>query len=134
MLKTMMVLKFVSHREFDGTIEKTEREFIMPTLKQSPTLTDIQQYVTELERERGFSDQVVLEKCLLLGEEVGELFKAIRKKTNISIDLNSKVGGVEEEIADIMIMLCSVANRLDVNIERAFREKEEINKTRKWTS
>lgn len=104
----------------------------MPTLESQPTLLKYQQYVTELENERGFADQNVLEKCLLLGEEVGELFKAIRKKTNISIDVKADVGDVDEEIADIFIMLCSIANRLDVNIEQAFREKEEINKSRKW--
>jgi NTP pyrophosphatase (non-canonical NTP hydrolase) len=106
----------------------------VPSLKENPTITDFQNYVVELENERGFANQHVLEKCLLLGEEIGELFKAIRKKTNISIDKNSKVGEVSEEIADILIMLCSVANRLDVNIEHAFRAKEEINKTRKWSS
>jgi hypothetical protein len=30
-------------------------------------------------------------------------------------------------------MLCSIANRFDVNLEQAFRDKEEINKKRKWT-
>lgn len=106
----------------------------MPTLKSSPTLIDIQKYVAELEHERGFARQGVLEKCLLLGEEIGELFKAIRKHQNISHDINSKFGAVGEEIADILIMLCSVANRLDVDIEGSFRAKEEVNKTRKWTT
>ncbi|HEX8762963.1 MAG TPA: hypothetical protein VF733_04380 [Candidatus Saccharimonadales bacterium] len=48
------------------------------------------------------------------------------------IDRNSKIGTVEEEIADIIIFLCSIANRLDINIEQAFRDKEEINKQRSW--
>ncbi len=33
-----------------------------------------------MEDKRGFTKQGVLQKCLMLGEEVGELFKAIRKK------------------------------------------------------
>jgi len=37
-------------------------------LKPDPTLKDYQEYVTELELQRGFSDQNALEKCLLLGE------------------------------------------------------------------
>lgn len=37
-----------------------------------------------------------------------------------------------EEIADILIMLCAVANRLDVDIEKAFRDKEALNHKREW--
>lgn len=53
---------------------------MMPSLKSNPTLSDLQRYVSELEQERGFAHQDVLQKCLLLGEEVGELFKTIRKR------------------------------------------------------
>lgn len=105
----------------------------MPTLPNHPNLRDFQQYVTEMEVERGFNDQTVLQKCLLLGEEVGELFKAIRKNSNMQLDLNSKVGSIDEELADILIYLCAIANKLDVNLETAFRDKEEVNKTRNWT-
>lgn len=105
----------------------------MLTLNVNPTLTDIQKYVAELERERGFAHQEVIQKCLMLGEEVGELFKAIRKQEKMSIDSNSKSFSVQEEMADIIIMLCSIANRFDVNLEQAFRDKEEINKKRKWS-
>lgn len=101
-------------------------------LKQNPTLSDIQQYVRDLEKDRGFTNVTMTQNCLLLGEEVGELFKAIRKSEKMRIDRNSKIGTVEEEIADIIIFLCSIANRLDINIEQAFRDKEEINKQRSW--
>jgi NTP pyrophosphatase (non-canonical NTP hydrolase) len=104
----------------------------MPFLTEKPTLAHIQQYVTELEKERGFSDQNILQKSLMLGEEVGELFKAIRKQQNIMLDQKSIVGSVEEELADILIFICSIANRLEIDLEKAFREKEEINKTRIW--
>jgi len=104
----------------------------MPTLNTNPTLKDIQEYVIQLEKERGFAEQPVLQKCLMLGEEVGELFKAIRKQQNIKIDSNSKFGSINEELADILIFVCSIANRYDINLEEAFRDKEEINKTRTW--
>lgn len=55
-------------------------------LKKTPTLKDFQQYVKELETERGFEKQDAIQKCLLLGEEIGELFKAVRKMEAISID------------------------------------------------
>ena len=104
----------------------------MLSLKENPTLEDFQKYVVELEKNRGFSEQTVLQKCLMLGEEVGELFKAIRKKLNLKIDHNSEFKTIEEELADIIIFVCSIANRYDIDLEKAFREKEEINKKRTW--
>ena len=85
-----------------------------------------------MEKERGFMDQTVIEKCLLLGEEVGELFKAIRKETNIKIDNHSKFKSIDYELVDIFMFLCAIANRLNIDLEKAFREKEEINKKRVW--
>lgn len=104
----------------------------MLNLKTNPTLSDIQDYVTELEKERGFTKGTVLQQCLMLGEEVGELFKAIRKEQSMRVDSNSKIGTVEEELADIIIFLCSIANRYNINLEKAFRDKEELNKKRVW--
>lgn len=105
----------------------------MNQLKPNPTLRDFQDFVKALEIERGFDHQDVLSKCLLLGEEVGELFKSIRKTTGMSIDSQSKISSVAHEMADVIIMLCSIANRLDVDLEAAFRDKEKINLTRTWT-
>jgi len=104
----------------------------MPSLKQKPTLSDFQQYVRELEQERGFTEQTVLQRCLMLGEEMGELFQAIRKVENMAIDHNSKFGSIEEELADVFIFLCSIANRYDIDMEDSFRNKEEVNKKRIW--
>ena len=101
-------------------------------LKENPTLSDIQTYVTELEKERGFEDQNIVQKCLMLGEEVGELFKAVRKQEKLKTDPQSKVGTVAEELADITIYVCAIANRLGINLEQALRDKEEVNKRRKW--
>ncbi len=103
----------------------------MPELSLA-TLSNLQIYVDELERERGFENDTVLQKCLLLGEEVGELFKAIRKAEKIGIDNNSQVFNIEEELADILIYVCAIANRCNIDLEQAFRTKEEINKKRTW--
>ncbi|PWI47566.1 pyrophosphohydrolase [Candidatus Heimdallarchaeota archaeon B3_Heim] len=105
----------------------------MPSLKEHPPLIAYQKYVAELEKEREFKDQSVVDKCLLLGEEVGELFKAVRKKEGLNIDLNSTPSQISYELVDIFIFLCAIANRYDINLEDAFREKEEINKKRQWT-
>jgi NTP pyrophosphatase (non-canonical NTP hydrolase) len=104
----------------------------MPALKREQTLKDFQQYVREIEEERGFTKITVLEDCLLLGEEVGELFKAVRRVTKLRTDSLSNRTEVDEELADILIYLCAIANRLGVDLETAFREKEEVNKQRVW--
>jgi NTP pyrophosphatase (non-canonical NTP hydrolase) len=95
-------------------------------------MKDFQKYVEDLEKERGFTEQSSVERCLHLGEEIGELFKAVRKAEKMKIDESSRFTPVEEELADILIFLCSIANRYDIDLEKAFREKEEINKKRTW--
>ena len=104
----------------------------MPSLKEKPTLKDYQEYVKKLEVERGFEKQNILDKCLMLGEEVGELYKAVRKTNGLKVDQNSKITELDGEIADVFIFLLSIANRADIDMEKAFREKEEINKKRTW--
>ncbi|HPE23091.1 MAG TPA: MazG nucleotide pyrophosphohydrolase domain-containing protein [Bacteroidales bacterium] len=101
-------------------------------LKPDPTLGDFQDYVRKLEDERGFTQQNAIEKCLLLGEELGELFKAVRKTMKLKTDVNANIGSIDEELADMMIYLCAIANRFDIDLEQAFRKKEEHNKNRNW--
>lgn len=47
-----------------------------------------------------------------LGEELGELFKAVRESK-----------GIEEEVADVFAWLLSVANVLGIDVEEAFKMK-----------
>ena len=103
-------------------------------LKPSPTLADIQQYVRELETERGFTKDSIVDKSLLLVEEIGELCKVVRKyHTNLGIDA-AKTYELDAagEVADIIIVLATIANRLGVDMEQALRDKEEKNKQRTW--
>ncbi|AJQ95131.1 MazG nucleotide pyrophosphohydrolase domain-containing protein [Gynuella sunshinyii] len=106
----------------------------MPDLKIDPTLHDFQQYVTLMEKERGFSQQTATDKCLLLGEEVGELFKAVRRLNGLAVDPASEIFELEHELADVFIYLCSIANRYNISLEQAFRNKEKKNKQRNWTA
>ncbi len=108
---------------------KTNSDLHLPD---NPTLADFQQYVIDLEEARGFTGQSILQRCLMLGEEVGELFKSIRKSSGFEVDKNSKFGSISEELADCFIFLCSIANEYGIDLEEAFREKEEVNKKRTW--
>lgn len=90
-------------------------------------MKDFQEYVIALEKERGFTGQTATQRALLLGEEIGELFKAMRKSDGLPVDANSRVHDVAEEMADVFIYLCSLANRYGIDLEQAFRDKEEKN-------
>ncbi len=101
-------------------------------LKENPTLKDFQDYVREMKAERGFKVDPIYE-CCLLAEETGELISAVRKNNKGgSIGSGSVPGSVKLELADVLIYLCSIANLHGVDLEEAFREKEEINKQRTW--
>lgn len=101
-------------------------------LKENPTLRDFQDYVKKMKIERGFKQDPIYE-CCLLAEETGELISAVRKNNKGgSIGSGSVPGNVKLELADVLIYLCSIANMHGVDLEEAFREKEEINKQRTW--
>ena len=103
------------------------------TLKDKPTLKDFQKYVLQMKTERGFNTTDKFYECCLLAEECGELISAIRKNNkNGSIGSGSTVGNIADELADVFIYLCSLANMHDIDLEQAFRAKEEKNKNRTW--
>lgn len=104
----------------------------MSELSQGASLGDLQAYVRRCEIERGFAEQSGLEKCLLLGEEVGELFRAVRRASGMLTDPESRTADVSEELADILNYLLAIANRFDVDLDTAFREKERTNRARSW--
>jgi NTP pyrophosphatase (non-canonical NTP hydrolase) len=101
-------------------------------LPDMPTLADYQKLGKQLIIERGFDNETVPEVFTIFVEEVGELAKAIRKANGQKTDKNSKHHDVEEEAADVFWLLIDLCNRLDIDLEKAFREKEEKNKTRNW--
>ncbi|MFN7881868.1 MAG: hypothetical protein ACK5PF_02490, partial [bacterium] len=105
-----------------------------PGLTKGAALQVLQAYVAQMEVERGFSDQTALEKCLLLGEELGELFKAVRGATGIAMDATSPPLEVADELADLLIYICAIANRFGVDLDRALRNKEARNRARVWRS
>jgi NTP pyrophosphatase (non-canonical NTP hydrolase) len=69
----------------------------MAYLPEHPTLIDLQNYIDEVCKERGWVKDTYAEKFLLFTEEVGEL-----------------------------------ANYFQIDLEQAFREKEQVNQNRTW--
>jgi NTP pyrophosphatase (non-canonical NTP hydrolase) len=101
------------------------------SLKTKPTLKDFQGYVAELIRERGFSDDVP-QRFMLLFEECGEFAKAARKAVGLKFAADTQTTELAEEAADVFIILLGLCNQLGIDLEQAFRAKEEKNKQREW--
>lgn len=101
-------------------------------LKEKPTLQDFQKYVAKMVVERGFEKETIPEVFMLLLEECGELAKAARKYQNIKSDENSEKFYVADEAADVFMYLLDICNYLGIDLEEAFRRKEEKNKLRTW--
>ena len=104
-------------------------------LNEKNSLNEIQNYIKEIITIRGFSEQRVQDKMLLLLEETGELAKAIRKtlpEASVDYEKIENYTDVEEEIADVFIVLTSICNRLNINLYDAIKKKEEKNIKRQW--
>lgn len=88
-------------------------------LNEKISLNEMQNYIKKIITIRGFSKQRVQDKMLLLFEETGELAKAIRKtlpEASVDYEKIENYTDVEEEIADIFIVLVSICNRLNINL------------------
>lgn len=120
--------------EIKETIAKRKRKLAGLVLQSSPTLKDLQKYVSTIVKGRGFSEEGLVEVALLLVEEVGELAKAIRFDQGLKLSSNDieHVKSIDSELADCLIYLFNLANLANVDLEKAIREKEAVNSKRKW--
>lgn len=101
----------------------------MLNLKEKPILKDFQEYIREMCIERNFKNNADRSKLFAhLLEEAGELASACRKFEKGKKPKEE----IELEISDVLIFLLHIANFYQVDLEEAFRKKEEINKTRVW--
>jgi NTP pyrophosphatase (non-canonical NTP hydrolase) len=105
----------------------------MADLPEHPTLPELQRYLDEVCKERGWTKDNYAEKFLLFTEEVGELAKAIRKRQGLYQEkARQKPLELEEEFADVLSYVLDLANYFQIDLEKAFREKERVNAARTW--
>lgn len=87
----------------------------------------MQTYVDAKIISRGFDDESLHERLLLLVEEIGELTKACRKISGMNVDTKKKnFSTVGEEVTDCINMLFAVGIELGLDIEKEFVKKEKI--------
>lgn len=108
-------------------------------LRAGASMREYQRYVHELEALHGWLKVDLVHNCFLMGEEVGELFKAVRRivrlyeQTGAPAEEQAKrVEHVADELVDVFNYLLAIANRLDIDVEEAFRRKNAQNQERSW--
>ena len=115
-------------------MESIQQE-LLKKLTDKSSINEIQSYIKEVMQIRGFNKEKSSDKILLLVEEVGELAKAIRKnENNLGIDKTKEYNysSIESEIADVFIVLLSIYDILNIDLLKAFLNKEEENIKRIW--
>ena len=116
-------------------MENIQQE-LLKKLSDESSINEIQSYIKKVMEIRGFNKEKSSDKILLLVEEVGELAKAIRKnENNLGIDKTKEYNysSIESEIADVFIVLLSICDILNIDLLKAFLNKEEENIKRIWS-
>jgi NTP pyrophosphatase (non-canonical NTP hydrolase) len=91
----------------------------MAELRAEPTLKVLQDYLAAVCEERGWTKDSPSEKFVLFVEEIGELAKAIRKKSGLYDEAaKSRIFSLEEEFADVLSYLLDLANCYGVDLEQ----------------
>lgn len=101
-------------------------------LPNSDSLSEIQAYIKETFLTRGFSDETVSQKFMLLLEECGEFAQAARKSAGVKVADDQKLRTIEEEAGDVLMVFLDICNTLGIDATTAFRMKEEQNSNRNW--
>lgn len=105
------------------------------------SLGEYQRYIHELEALHGWLDNDLVHNCFLMGEEMGELFKAVRRQLRYYDEDPAAAGQheaaarkahVAEELVDVLNYVLAIANRLDIDLEAAFVAKNALNQQRSW--
>ncbi len=114
--------------------------------EQRRSLTDYQQLHIELDRAKGFINDLYF-NYLCLSEEMGELgselAKLWREETRMLIQgqqgdrarqlaLQVRKKDIEEELADCMAYLLKLANYAGIDLEEAYQKKMKLNQIRTW--
>ncbi len=102
------------------------------SLKSDPTLKDLQEYVAQAVKERGFDKDTVEQRFMLLLEEVGEFAKAARGRAGMPFADDTETKEMAHEAGDVLNVLLGICNLLEIDLEQAYRDKEELNKKRTW--
>jgi NTP pyrophosphatase (non-canonical NTP hydrolase) len=105
----------------------------MAYLPERPTLPELQRSLAAVCQERGWTKDRPAETCVRFIEEVGELAKAMRKAAGMYEEqAKARDMPLEEAFADVPSLLLDLANAFQIDLDQAFRAKEQVNQSRIW--
>ncbi len=99
---------------------------------QDAALAAYQQYVQQIMGERGFDQERISQKFMLLLEESGEFAQAARKRANLAQATDASVEDLNDAAADVFAILLDICNHLEIDLEKAFINREHKNQSRTW--
>lgn len=104
----------------------------MTDLPHDDSLRQLQAYIWQMNKERGFNTEDPSKKLVMLVEELGELAKAIRQVVGLKFADNTRRTELQEELADVQIGLLGLASLLEQDMFEAVIAKEKKNRQRQW--
>ncbi|HEY4160526.1 MAG TPA: hypothetical protein VGM08_00510 [Candidatus Saccharimonadales bacterium] len=99
---------------------------------QDAALAAYQQYVKQIMGDRGFDDERISQKFMLLLEEAGEFAQAAREKANLAQATDASVEDLNDAAADVFAILLDICNQLNIDLEKSFIAREHKNQSRTW--
>lgn len=105
---------------------------MQPGDTQNASLAAYQEYVRQVMQERGFDDETVSQKFMLLLEESGEFAQAAREKASLAQASDAKTDELDDAAADVFTILLDICNQVGIDLEKAFIKREQENQNRTW--
>ncbi|MFC5649171.1 MazG nucleotide pyrophosphohydrolase domain-containing protein [Paenibacillus solisilvae] len=93
--------------------------------------SEFQQYVREFSRDKGFDHSSIEQRTLYLMTEVGELAKEV-----LSVSFHpdgEQRENLGHEMFDVVWNIFDLANKLNIDLDQAFKSKMQINDKRTWS-
>lgn len=99
---------------------------------QNAALAAYQRYIKQVMAERGFDDETVSQKFMLLLEEAGEFAQAAREQASLAQAADVATEELDDAAADVFAILLDICNQLGLDLEAAFIKREHKNQSRTW--
>lgn len=114
-------------------MDKNDLKIELDKLSKKSSVEELQKYIKDMIETRKFRTSL-LERMILLTEEIGELAKEIRKMdNNLLVDAHKDYSSsLENEMVDVFICLMGMYELLDIDLVQALKNKEELNFKREW--
>lgn len=97
------------------------------------SISDFQEYINDMVKIRGFDKESPKDVMILLTEEIGELAKEVRKSSDMKYDVSKdRKPKLEDEIADVFMYILCMCRTTNVDLAKAFQQKERKNMNREW--